>query len=694
MQARRALHWRERLFRRLQQTRAPISRGGEEMNLESRLDRRNRAQHLWRYAITFTFDLITFLVSAVLAFELRFDGLLPTEYFHSMALAMCIWATAKSISFLVFAVNQRSWRHISVSEAMWVVLAVSAGSIPGGLVLYLLTGPSSMPRSVYVLDWMISCSLVLGSRLAVRAVLTMREMEDVEGERVRTLIYGAGAAGLALARELQQNPSLLCEVAGFIDDDPGKVGLALHGTRVLGTGNELVELVKQHGIKRLLIAIPTATGPQMVHILKLATDAQVEYKMVPSLGELIQGVELGKQVREVAVEDLLGRKPVQIDMERIRERIQGRVVMVTGAAGSIGSEICRQIASFRPLAIVGFDVAETPLFQIDKEMAKNFPYLTFHPVIGSITSRSTLKRVMQHYHPSILYHAAAYKHVPLMERHVFAAVETNIFGTWNVARAAAEHGVEDFVMISTDKAVRPTSMMGATKRMAEMLIRSLQTEGGTKFVAVRFGNVLGSNGSVVPIFKEQIAAGGPVTVTHPDVTRYFMTIPEASQLVLQASLIGKGGEVFVLEMGQPVKILDLARNLILLSGLQPERDIEIQFTGLRPGEKMFEELNLQDEHHVPTSHAKIRSYVCHQDFDVMQFKASLQNLQAIVEGHDIANLVLLLKEWIPDYNPGGELLKSALSVKPYNADLEKISVLRAPAEIPPAIPPKSTGLLN
>jgi FlaA1/EpsC-like NDP-sugar epimerase len=268
----------------------------------------------------------------------------------------------------------------------------------------------------------------------------------------------------------------------------------------------------------------------------------------------------------------------------------------------------------------------------------------------------------------------------MMEKHVFAAVETNIFGTLNVARAAAEYGVDDFVMISSDKAVRPTSMMGATKRIAELLIRALQAESNTKFVSVRFGNVLGSNGSVIPIFKEQIASGGPVTVTHPDMTRYFMTIPEASQLVLQASTIGKGGEVFVLEMGQPVKIVDLAKNLILLSGFQPERDIEIQFTGLRPGEKMFEELNLQDEHLIPTSHAKIRSYVCHQNYDPMQIKVSLQRLQAIAEGQDVANLVLLLKELIPDYNPSTELLKSALSIKPYDADSEKTPSRREQAD--------------
>jgi FlaA1/EpsC-like NDP-sugar epimerase len=611
-----------------------------------------------------------------------------------MGAALCIWAVTKSAAFIVGAVGQGSWRHTSVFDAVRIVLSNSAGSILGGLIIFHLIGPWSIPRSVYILDWLISCLLTLGGRLAARVVVTAISTSSVEGERANTLIYGAGAAGLALLWELRQNQSLMCDVIGIVDDDQSKVGLVLDGKRVMGTGESLGALVQKHAIKRVLIAIPSATGPQMVRILRLATDAKVEYKMVPSLGELVQGTELGKQIREVAVEDLLGRKPVYLDQDRIRERVQGRVVMVTGAAGSIGSEICRQIASFRPLAIVGFDEAETPLFHIDKEMAKNFPYITFYPEIGSITNRSTLKRVMQHYHPSILYHAAAYKHVPLMEKHVFAAVETNIFGTWNVARAAAEHGVDDFVLISTDKAVRPTSMMGVTKRMAELLIRSLQMESGTKFVAVRFGNVLGSSGSVIPIFKEQIAAGGPVTVTHPEMSRYFMTIPEAAQLVLQAFSIGTGGEVFVLEMGEPVKIVDLAKNLILLSGLQPERDIEIQFTGLRPGEKMYEELNLQDEHLVPTSHAKIRSYVCHQNLDAMQIKVSLQHLQAIVEGQDVANLVLLLKELVPDYNPGTELLKTALSVKPYNAGPVKIPVYREQTDTPDVAKLTPATLLN
>jgi FlaA1/EpsC-like NDP-sugar epimerase len=664
------------------------------MSPESKLARRHRAQRIGRRLIAYPLDLTAFALSTFLAFELRFDGALPAQYFHPMGVALCIWAGAKSAAFMVGAVSRGSWRHTSAYDAVRLVLANSAGSILGGLVIFLLLGPWGIPRSVYILDWLLSCILTLGGRLAVRVVVTARSRSRVEGERTRTLIYGAGAAGLALLWEVRQNHTLMCDVIGIVDDDPSKVGLVLDGKRVMGTGKVLEALVQKHAIKRVLIAIPSATGPQMVHILKLATEAKVEYKMVPSLGELVQGTELGKQIREVAVEDLLGRKPVHLDLERIRERIQGRVVMVTGAAGSIGSEICRQIAPFHPLAIVGFDEAETPLFHIDREMAKSFPYITFYPEIGSITSRGTLKRVMQHYHPSILYHAAAYKHVPLMERHVFAAVETNIFGTWNVARAAAEHGVDDFVMISTDKAVRPTSMMGVTKRTAELLIRALQPESATRFVAVRFGNVLGSNGSVVPIFKEQIAAGGPVTVTHPEMTRYFMTIPEAAQLVLQAFSIGKGGEVFVLEMGEPVKIADLAKNLILLSGLQPERDIEIQFTGIRPGEKMFEELNLQDEHLIPTSHAKIRSYVCHQNLDAMQIKASLQRLQAIVEGQDVANLVLLLKELVPDYNPGTELLKTALSIKPYNAGPDKIPVHRAQTETPVVAKLTPVALLN
>jgi FlaA1/EpsC-like NDP-sugar epimerase len=641
---------------------------------------------IWRRLIGYFLDGAAFALAGVLAFELRFDFVLPANYLRPMEVALCIWVAAKSAAFIAGKADRGGWRYTSAHDAVQIVLANSAGSFISGLVILLLLGPWGIPRSVFILDWLLSCLLTLGGRLVVRVLFTThRYPRGTESDRARTLIYGAGSAGLTLLWELQQNDSLMCDVVGLIDDDPSKARLILNGNRVLGTGDDLAALVRKHAIERVLIAIPSATGAQMVRILKFALDAGVDYKMVPGLGDVIEHAGLDKQLKDVAVEDLLGRKPVHLDQDSIRGRIQGKVVMVTGAAGSIGSEICRQIARFDPLALVGFDEAETPLFQIDRELRRTFPHLQFHAEIGSITHPDALWRVMERYRPSSLYHAAAYKHVPMMEKHVFAAVENNIFGTWHVAQAAINHGVEDFVMISTDKAVRPTSMMGATK---------LQKKTGTKFVAVRFGNVLGSNGSVVPIFKEQIAAGGPVTVTHPEMSRYFMTIPESAQLVLQAFSIGKGGEVFVLDMGEPVRIADLAKNLILLSGLQPERDIEIQYTGLRPGEKLYEELNLQDEHLIPTSHAKIRSYVCHRNPDAMQIKASLSRLQAIVEKQDVANLVLLLKELVPDYNPGAELLKAAFSYKTDHAVRVKIPVHSVQSETPAAAKPTQTALLN
>jgi FlaA1/EpsC-like NDP-sugar epimerase len=621
------------------------------------------SQRILGYLIAYLVDLAAFAVSVLLAFQLRFDGALPAVYFRPMWVAMAIWACAKSFTFIYGGVGGGYWRYTSIHEALRLVETNFVGSVAGAVIILRLLGQHGLPYSIYFLEWLVSSALILSGRLIVRTIFSARHSRKEKGELTRTLIYGAGAAGLALLEELRQNQSLMCDVAGLIDDDPQKAGRTFHGIPVLGSGDELGILAKKLFIKKVLIAFPSATGPQMVRILRFALDSAVDYKMVPSLGALIQGTELGKQIREVAVEDLLGRKPAQLDVDSIREKIEGRVVMVTGAAGSIGSELCRQLAQFKPQAIVGFDAAETPLFQIDRELSATFLQVPFYPEIGNITRPEALQCVMQKYRPSILFHAAAYKHVPMMERHVFAAVENNIFGTMNVANAAVANGIDDVVMISTDKAVRPTSMMGVTKRVAELLIRSLQATSRTKFVAVRFGNVLGSNGSVVPIFKEQIAAGGPITVTHAEMTRYFMTIPEASQLVLQASTIGEGGEVFVLDMGEPVKIVDLAKNLILLSGFQPDRDIKIQFTGLRPGEKLFEELNLQDECLVPTSHAQIRSYVSPNAVDVGQMKLFLQNLHQIVDQREVARLVLLLKEMVPEYNPGSQLLKLAFSIE-------------------------------
>jgi FlaA1/EpsC-like NDP-sugar epimerase len=376
---------------------------------------------------------------------------------------------------------------------------------------------------------------------------------------------------------------------------------------------------------------------------------------------MIEGRTLANQIRDVNVEDLLGRNPVRLEEDQIRGTLEGKVVLVTGAAGSIGSELCRQIARFQPAGIVGFEIAESPLFEIDREMRQAFPQTPFFPEIGSIQNRTRLDEVLRQYSPSVVYHAAAYKHVPLMEAHVFEAIENNVFGTYNVAMAAAEHGVGDFVMISSDKAVRPTNIMGATKRVAELLLLALQN-GRTKYVAVRFGNVLGSNGSVIPIFKKQIAAGGPVTVTHPDMRRFFMTIPEACQLVLQASTIGKGGQICVLDMGEPVKIVDLARNLILLSGLRPDEDIKIEFTGMRPGEKLYEELSTLLEDTAPTAHEKIRIFVGNgmPEGDMVTW---LDCLREICQARDAGRLVVALKEIVPDYSPSTHLLKRVIDTR-------------------------------
>jgi FlaA1/EpsC-like NDP-sugar epimerase len=422
----------------------------------------------------------------------------------------------------------------------------------------------------------------------------------------------------------------------------------------MGSGADLTALAGKHSVQTVLVAMPSASGQQMTAILQQCHNAGVAFKTIPGLSKILGDVSLTAQIRDVAVEDLLGRSPVVLEQQRIRDRITDRVVLVTGAAGSIGSEMCRQIARFGPAAIIGFENSETGLFHLEHEMRKSFAGVAFHPEIGSIQNLQRVEEVIGKYLPSVIFHAAAYKHVPMMEAHLFEAVENNVFGTHNVASAAARFGVSEFVLISSDKAVRPTNIMGATKRISEFIILSL-AKSGTKFVAVRFGNVLGSNGSVVPMFKQQIMAGGPVTVTHPEMQRFFMTIPEASQLVLQASAMGNGGEVFVLDMGDPVKIVDLARNLILLSGLRPNEDIRIEFTGTRPGEKLYEELSHLDEGTVATQHEKVRVFAAHA-IKQPNMTACLADLREGCATRNAGMLLLALKRAIPDYAPSEHVL--------------------------------------
>jgi len=581
---------------------------------------------------------------------------MPLQYWPGVLTGICVWIPVKVVVFRSLGLDRGWWRYASVRDVVRLVVANLAGSALACLVL-LWIAPQGFPRSVYILDFLLCLGMTGGARLAVRIAFEFSHLPNLSASK-RALIYGAGDAGVVLLCEIQRNPALAYEVVGFIDDDRAKAGTFIHRVRVFGNGAALPSIVASQTIETVLIAMPSATGMEMTAILKHCHEAGVAYKTVPGLGEIIEGNGLATQIRDVAVEDLLGRNPIHLEENQIRATLEGRVVMVTGAAGSIGSELCRQIARFQPAGIVGFEIAESPLFEIDREMRQEFPQMPFYPEIGSIQNRTRLDEVLRHYSPTVVYHAAAYKHVPLMEAHVFEAIENNVIGTYNLAVAAAEHGVEDFVMISSDKAVRPTNVMGTTKRVAELLLLALQN-GRTRYVAVRFGNVLGSNGSVIPIFKKQIAAGGPVTVTHPEMRRFFMTIPEACQLVLQAAVIGKGGQICVLDMGEPVKIVDLARNLILLSGLRPDEDIKIEFTGMRPGEKLYEELSTMLEETVPTTHEKVRIFVGNgmPEGDMLTW---LDCLREICQTRDTGRLVVALKEIVLDYSPSTHLLKRVI----------------------------------
>ena len=602
--------------------------------------------------------LAIFLFAGISAFLLRFDFAIPKAYHARLWAGLCVWAIAKILVFQLFRLDRGWWRYVSVPDLLRVAYANLAGSALGGAGI-LLFAPRGFPRSLYFVDFLVCFIATAGVRLAARMVFEFSRTQH-RSENKRTLIYGAGDAGVSLLREIRQNPALAYDVAGFVDDNPVKTGAMIYRAKIFGNGEALPSIVKAHGIDMVLIALPSATGREMTAILKRCQEAGTAYKTVPSFAEILESGSLASGIRDVDVEDLLGRNPVHLDESGIREKIENKVVAVTGAAGSIGSELCRQIARFRPAAIVAYDCAETALFYIDREMSESFPGLQFHPEVGDIRNLRRLAEVFEKYRPSILYHAAAYKHVPLMESHVFEAVENNVIGTWNVAIAAAENGIADFVMISSDKAVRPTSVMGVTKRVAELLIHALQDD-RTKYVSVRFGNVLGSNGSVIPLFKQQIAARKPVTVTHPEMRRYFMTIPEAAQLVIQASTMGKGGEIFVLDMGEPVRILDLASNLILLSGLRPDEDIKIVFTGIRPGEKLYEELAHLDEETLPTFHQKIKIFANHGLTEHGTLER-VEKLRGLCADRNISAIVLELKDLVIDYNPSAHLLRQVMSL--------------------------------
>jgi FlaA1/EpsC-like NDP-sugar epimerase len=587
------------------------------------------------------------------AFLLRFEFTLDPLNLKLLTRALPLLLAVKFLVFRGFGLRDLAWRYLGFQDLTRIAAANVTASAAAAVAIRIAIG-SAFPRSIHILDLLLCLTLMVAARGLAR--VTFRAHRPPGARRI--LIYGAGDAGVTVLSEIRANPGLGYEVAGFLDDDPQKRDLRLNGARVLGDQKTLAGVARKHRVEQILIALPNATGPELTAILEQCRAAPVAAKRIPALAELMDHKVLVDQARDVRLEDLLGRAPVRLEQALIRGQLSGRVVLVTGAGGSIGSELCRQIARYAPRALVGMDNAETALYQIDQELREYFPDLVFYPEIGNIQNRRRLDEVFRAHHPASVYHAAAYKHVPLMEAHVFEAVENNVFGTRNVVRAAMASGVEDFVLVSSDKAVRSTNVMGATKRLAELICSAA----GPRFRAVRFGNVLGSNGSVIPLFKRQIAAGGPVTVTHPEIRRFFMTIPEAAELVLQASAMGRGGEIFVLDMGEPVRIQDLARNLILLSGFQPDVDIRIEFSGIRPGEKLYEEVSGIEEDTVPTRHPKIRIFTGRAASQETVSRC-LEELRRSTDARDAAGVVLSLKELAPDYNPSSFLLRKAFKAR-------------------------------
>lgn len=622
--------------------------------------------HYRRFLIV-TVHVGLFALSLLMAFGLAYNFRLTAyEMSWLTGLFLPMLPVALAIKLIVFWISGMYygwWRYVSLQDLLRITNAalVSTFLFVGAFYVGGYYAPKFYPslidlpleyfrHSVFLLDWACTIALVTGVRVAVR--LYHEEFRQLPGARlVRLLIVGAGNAGELALREIHRMPVEQYDVVGLLDDDPTKHGASIFGSKVLGGTDRIRDLSEKHQIDQVLLAIPSASPKYIRAIVERCQGTNVRFLTLPAMVDLIAGKVKVSQIRNVDIHDLLGREPAKLDTQAISEYIQTKIVMITGAGGSIGSEMCRQVANFEPARLVLVEQAENALFHIERELTSSFPELDIKAYICDIYDRQRIDHVFAVERPAAVFHAAAHKHVPLMELNPAESIKNNVLGTKNCADAAAKYGCQKFVMISTDKAVNPTSVMGCTKRIAEMYIQSISESGRTQFVTVRFGNVLGSNGSVVPIFKEQIARGGPVTVTHPDMQRYFMTIPESAQLVMQAAAMGRGGEIFLLDMGEPVKIVDLARDLITLSGFTPGEDIEIVFSGVRPGEKLFEELSIKGENLAPTAHEKIAIWT---QLKVQRevIESELHSLAGLIDSDD-DEIRRALKRLVPEYQPNG-----------------------------------------
>ena len=602
-----------------------------------------------RSALVFCIQLGLIAAANVIAFALRFEGDIPADHAQQLLRGLPLIVAIYAVGLVAFGIQRGLWRYVGLHDLGRILWASVISSVVVYGVLHGLLGWIGYPRSVIILTGVFSGLFLAGIRLAVRWFREWLHVVSLTARRV--LVIGAGNAGELLVRDMLSSEGSHYRPVGLVDDDPIKRKMRIHGVPVVGAIVDIPTLVRSLAAHEIIVAIPSASTELKQRILAASEGCKIPIKILPSIKQLLANPEVLRQVRPMSLEDLLQREPVQMARQELHPLLEGKRVLVTGAGGSIGSELCRQIARYRPASLILFERYENGLYALDLELRNQFPNVRIVPAVGDVTVRDRVIEVLRQTDPEIIFHAAAHKHVPLMELNPKEAVRNNVFGTKTVAEAALACGVDRFVLISTDKAVNPTSVMGATKRVAEDLLQSLRHRGKTKFTVVRFGNVLGSNGSVVPLFTDQIRRGGPVTVTHPEIKRFFMTIPEAVQLVLQASLLGRGGEVFVLDMGEQVKVVDLARNMIALSGLVPGQDIQIVYSGLRPGEKLYEELFEKTEQVEPTAHAKIRRAIGTPGTQSDRLDRAIVALEAAVSHGDNDELIRRLSEAVPTYTP-------------------------------------------